>query len=261
MMMITDFSRSFLTFRIDSLEKPVTTMSHKPPYTLNNARIQLDCLCSIQEKNTGLTYEFVLGASCKTEIVNVDRDIWLQPNADFVPIFSSDQFITIKTYDTVGKVVMYYPPNRGPQPERHSGVVADSFESVDIHVTRTEGITLESNPEVIKATLGHIPLVARTTIEAERYISTLEYPVKTMNASEREGFYQTDTGPVLMPDLSRQPEDLVNGFELAFSAFNSPTWTEFIIRSPVEVAPGVKVHHYSRPLRLDCRNEITRLRN
>ncbi len=34
-----DFSRSFLTFRIDTLKKPPQTVSQQPPYSLNNARI------------------------------------------------------------------------------------------------------------------------------------------------------------------------------------------------------------------------------
>jgi hypothetical protein len=37
-----NFSRSFLTFRIDALKKPVATVSHPPPYSLNNARILID---------------------------------------------------------------------------------------------------------------------------------------------------------------------------------------------------------------------------
>src|SRR6266568_1784724 len=73
------------------------------------------------------------------------------------------------------------------------------------------------------------------------------YPVKTINANERDGVYQTDTGPVLLPDLSRDPEDLIAGLELAFSAFNNPRWTEFIVRAKTPVADGVEVYHYCKP--------------
>ena len=81
-----DFSCSFLTFRIDTLKKPPQTVSHKPPYSLNNARIQLDCVCDITEISTNVTQRFVMGVNCKTERVGVTSDIWLKPNADFVPI-------------------------------------------------------------------------------------------------------------------------------------------------------------------------------
>ena len=67
----TDFSRSFLTFRIDTEKKPPRTVSHQPPYSLNNARIQLDCRCQISDLASGQSASFVLGASCKTERVGV----------------------------------------------------------------------------------------------------------------------------------------------------------------------------------------------
>ena len=81
-----------------------------------------------------------------------------------------------------------------------------------------------------------------------------------MNASDRDRIYQTDTGPVLLPDLSRSWEELIEGMELAFSAFNTDSWTEFIVRCANRVADGVSVYHYSRVVRLDdVRNQIFRL--
>ena len=49
----TDFARSFITFRIDTLKKPPLTVSHKPPFPLNNARIQVDCRLEVVEKPSG----------------------------------------------------------------------------------------------------------------------------------------------------------------------------------------------------------------
>ena len=49
-MEIIDFSRSFLWWRVDTLKKPPQTASHQPPFTLNNARVPLDCLCRIEDK-------------------------------------------------------------------------------------------------------------------------------------------------------------------------------------------------------------------
>ena len=95
-----DFSRSFLTFRIDTLRTPPATVTHPLHLTLNNARIAIDCRCGIVDNTTSGNYEFVLGASCKTERVRVPRDIWTEPNADFVPVFSHDRFLTIKTFDS-----------------------------------------------------------------------------------------------------------------------------------------------------------------
>src|SRR5262245_26149170 len=110
-MQIIDFARSFFQFRIDLAKKPQVTMSHKAPYDLNNARIQIDCACEIRDRQTGNTYEFALGANCKTEQVGVKRDIWLAPNADFRPVVSKSQFLVIKSYDHIGreKEVFLYP--------------------------------------------------------------------------------------------------------------------------------------------------------
>ncbi len=255
-MQVIDFSRSFLTFRIDILKKAPTTVSHKPPFTLNNARIPIDCRCEITDKQTGGSQEFVLGVNCKTERVGVERDIWTEPNADFVPVFSRDQYLYIKTFDYVGKQVMLYPPSLGAQPERQVGRVAEALDSLRIDFSYCAGELLESADQIIEATLANHPLVARTEIEDERYVAVMDYPVKTINAGEREKIYQTDTGPLLLPDFSREPDDLIGGFELAFAAFNSPHWIEFLVRAPTPITKDLNVYHYSRSVRFDARNQI-----
>lgn len=255
-----DFARSFLTFRIDVLKKPPQTVSHKPPYSLNNARIQIESRCEITDKSTGTAQEFLLGASCKTERVGVEQDIWTVPNADFVPIFSRDRFLNLKTYDRIGREqeVVFYPPQRGVQPDRQTGVVADTFDTVRLDLVRCPGEQLESAEQVVAATLANDPLVVRTEWETPRYAVVLEFPVKTMNANERDNVYQTDTGPVLFPDLDREPADLIAGFNLAFAALNCPTWTDFLVRVPTDVAAGVHVYHYSRSVKLATRNTLWR---
>ena len=50
-----NFQRSFLTFRIDTEKKPPQTVSHPPPFSLNNARIQLDCRLRITGHESGET--------------------------------------------------------------------------------------------------------------------------------------------------------------------------------------------------------------
>jgi hypothetical protein len=255
-----DFSKSFVTFRIDLRKKSPVTVSHKPPFSLNNARIQLDCRCEIAEKKTGRSQEFVLGVSCKTERVAVEKDIWTEPNADFIPIFSRDQFMNVKTFDYAGKQVMLYPPSLGVQPERQVGSVADAFDSVRIDVAWVEGEVLETNEQVVAAILANAPVMARTQIENPRYVAVIDYPVKTMNASERENFFQPDTGPILLPDLTREPADLIAGFELAFAAFNCHTWVEFLVRTPTPIGQGLSVYHYSKSVRMDSQNWIVKLK-
>ena len=254
-----DFSRSFLTFRVDTLKKPPTTASHKPPFTLNNSRIPIDCRCEITDKRTGESEEFVLGVSCKTERVGVEKDIWTVPNADFVPIFSRERFMILKTFDQADKQVMLHPPSLGPQPLRQVGSVAEAYDSVRIDLTSVSSEVLETPDQIVEAVLENQILVAQTEIEEEHYIAVLDYPVKTINASERDKIYQTDTGPVLLPDFSKELEDMISGLELAFSAFNNPGWIEFIVCVPTPVAENISVYHYSHPVRFDVKNRIVRL--
>jgi len=251
-----DFSRSFLIFRTDWEKKPSMTASHKPRYTLNNARIPLDCVCTIVEKEGPYHEQFALGVNCKTERVGVESDIWTQPNADFVPIFTPERFMNLKAFDQVGERVVLYPPSLGGQPERQIGRVEEAFDQVRIDVARTNGEVLESGAQIVEAVLDNRPLVAHTQMENERYRAALVYPVKTMNANERDMVYQTDTGPMLLPDLNAAPQDLLGRMELAFSAFNCPEWIEFIVRVPTPLTDEISVHHYSKSVRCEARNQI-----
>lgn len=253
------FSESFVTFRLDFDRKPPATVSHRPPYSLNNARIQIECRCLISEKNTGVTQTFVLGASCKTERVGVDCNIWTKPNADFAPIFSRDRFMNIKTFARVGIEVEHYPPGSGTQSDRQSGRISDVFDDVRIDLAEVDADVLATASDIVDATLANQLLVAQTTIENDRYSAVIEYPVKTMNANERDLVYQTDTGPVLLPDLLRPPDELLTGFELGFAAFNCPDWIEVLMRVPTEISETVRVYHYSGSVRMDCSNRVLRI--
>jgi hypothetical protein len=68
-------------------------------------------------------------------------------------------------------------------------------------------------------------------------------------------YFQTDTGPILLPDVSRSRLKSVSReieiLDLAFVAFNSPDWAEFVINVPTRVAKGVTVDHYSKFRRID----------
>ena len=167
-MQAIDFSRSFFTFRVDTLKKPPITTTHKMPISLNNARIQIDCRCEIRHLQDGRTYEFLLGASCKSEYVNVEQGIWTEPNADFIPVLSHDQFLSIKTFDHAGRRVLLYPPERGEQPHRQLVRTNEAFDSVNIHVHWSEAAELTGVGEVIDSVLKNHPLMARTELKTGR---------------------------------------------------------------------------------------------
>jgi hypothetical protein len=259
-MQALDFQNSFLTFRIDTEKKMPATVSHPPPFSLNNARIQLECRLTVSDRCGDLVDTFVLGASCKTERVGVDRDIWTEPNADFVPIFSGNHFLNLKTYARAGMEVDRFPPAETRQPERQSGRIADTFDSVRIEPCERPAELLSMPEEIVAATLAGDPLVARTTISSEEWTAVAEYPLKTMNANERDDIYQCDTGPVLFPDPGIADADaLLPELQLAYVAFNGPDWSEWIVRAPVSIGPGITVYHYHRCVRVEGANEVLRL--
>ena len=254
-----DFHRSFFTFRIDTLVKQPLTVTHKPPFSLNNARIPIECRCVVTEKATDQSQAFVLGASCKTERVGVEGDIWLEPNADFCPIFSDDRYLSLTTYSQVGTTMELFPPGSGSQSDRQTGLIDETYDSVKIDMTECEGTPLDSAQEIVEAVLANQNLVARTELENDRYHALIEHPVKTINANERDWIYQTDTGPVLFPDLSVEPDAMLTSLELAYSAFNCPDWIEFIVRRVTPTTSDVSVYHYSDAVRCDSRNQMLRI--
>jgi len=257
-----DFQLSFFTFRIDTLKKPPKTVSHKPPYSLNNARIPVDSRCVIIEKDTGISHTFIQGVNCKTEQVGASENLFYQPNADFVPICSLDgsKFMALKAFDIADRGMKLYPPSLGEHPERQIIDSEETFESLKVDLTTAPGTVLESPDEIVESVLANRPLNGCTRIESDRYSADIEYPIKTINANERDMVYQPDTGPVMLPDLSRSPDDLIGGIDLAFLAFNTPDWAEFIIRVPTAISDDLKVYHYSQTARFDAQNRIVELR-
>ncbi len=258
-MQAIDFHNSYLGWRTDWDVLPPRTASHRPPWTLNDVRIPIESRCRVTEKASGASREFVLGANCKTERVGVPKDIWTSPNADFVPIFTHDRFLIIKTYDRVGRRVPAYPPSLGDQPERQTGLSAETFVDVRIDIAWKQGRVLGNAEDVFRAVSDNRQLVARTEYADDRYAATIDYPIRTINTNERDGFFQTDTGPLLFPDLGREPDELIEGMELAFSAFNSPDRIEFLVRVPTALTDDISVWHYARSVRLNCRNTVIRI--
>ena len=256
-MQVCDFSRSFFTFSIDLEKQQAITFSHESAVTLNRVRIPLECRCRIMPADGSPAIDYVLGASCKTERVNVERGMWTEPNADFCPVASEEDFLLIKRWDRTDKGVMLHPPSLGVQPERHVGKAAEAWADHRLDVSPAEGRQLEGADQVVEAVRGNGLLVAQTEFRLGNGDAVwLEYPVKTVNVSERHGYYQVDTGPVLFPDLSIGQDNRIGDFRLAFVAHNGPAWAEFIVNVPTPLAEGISVNHYSKSVGVEANNRM-----
>ncbi|MAE65728.1 MAG: hypothetical protein CMJ18_15775 [Phycisphaeraceae bacterium] len=255
-MKVCDFSSSFYSWRIDKRKRaPVTTTSDQP-FTVNLARTPVECRCELTTRR-GVTTEYVLGAACKTERVNVTQDIWTQPNADYAPVGSERDYLRIKSWDRNDKGVMLHPPTLGVQSERQVGDAFEDYDGHEISLSRREGRILESAEQVIEAVEMNRCLVSRTKfMTADGHEVLLEYPVKAINVSRVDGYYQVDTGPVLFPEAPVDVDRPIRCWHLAYVAHNAPDWTEFIVNVPTSIADEISVNHYSRAVRVDAANVI-----
>jgi len=257
---VTDFGRSYVRWRIDTTKKPALTVSRPLPMTLNNVRAPLDARAVLTEEATGREREYVLTVSCQAEQVWVKRDVWHDPPADMCMIAARDEFMIVKRWDRTDKGVLRHPANLGVQPERHVDDPATCFDRYGIDRATHAGRLLESAEAMVDALATRVPVVAWTEYETSGFRVLLEYPVKIVNFSERERYYQVDTGPLLLPELENG-KPLIACMQMAFVAHNSADWAEFLVCTPTAVGHGIKVHHYSRVVRLEnVRNRLLAFR-
>lgn len=249
---VCDFANSYFHFEIDIRKQPSITMTQAQPLTQNQVRIPIEARCVITE-TSGAKVQYLLTASCKTELVNVPRDMWTQPNADFCIVVCDDDFLILKRWDCQNKQMTQESSHLAKYRDRQTGRTREAWASHKLDVVLTEGKVLTSAGSILAATLNNQPLVSRTI-----YRDTLgrdiliEYPVKTINVSERDGFYQVDTGPVALPWGDKEGE--IAGFHLAYVAHNTTGWVEFLVNTPTQVAPNVHVHHYSHVHAISAEN-------
>ena len=254
-MQTSDFSQSYLHFSVD-MRKPAASVTRPQPVTVNQVRIPLESRCVISD--SGRSTSYVLGASCKTELVNVKRDMWTLPNADFCVVVSDEDFLIIKRWERHDRKVETMP-SMAPPVERQHGKARDVWASHHVDLPQEEARVLDDVAQIIDATGRNRPLVCQTEIKsASGGRALIEYPVKTINVSDLDGYYQVDTGPVLLPDLSATGEPITT-FQLAYVAHNGPDWAEFIVNAPTSITDDISVPHYSKPVGIEVANRVLEL--
>ena len=252
-----DFSSAFFHFRIDLKKQSAVTITVKQPFSLNCVRIPLESRCVIRDSARGHETQYVLGASCKTELVNVRRDLWMLPNADFCPVVGGGDFLLLKRFAQCDMTVARESIQMAPALDRQVGRADEAWAEHRVDVPMAEARALEEPAQVFEAVMSNRPLVSRTEFDlGDGQQVMLEYPVKTLNVSDRDGYYQVDTGPVLFPDLSIGHEHFIGNFRLAYVAHNGPDWAEFIVNVPTPAGESIQVHHYSKPVGMAVRNSM-----
>ncbi len=248
-MKVCDFSRSFIRWRVDTQKKPALTVSQKLPMTLNNVRVPIECRLELVDPQ-GKKNAYVLTASCKSEQVWVQDKVWHQPNADMCVIASEDQFLVFKRWDKCNKGVMRYPTTLGVQPERQLERAEAAFDRFSIDLHWVESRRLQTTPEIIEVLFSGKPVVARTEYHQDAWSVMIEYPVKAVNFSEREAYYQVDTGPIIFPEVRSEGVETIAKLQLAYIAHNCPEWAELIVCVPTAINDKDTVFHYSQSVRI-----------
>ncbi|NOZ24135.1 MAG: hypothetical protein GXP25_23915 [Planctomycetes bacterium] len=234
-----DFGRSFITFVTEGRG--------------NNARIQVEARCLVTDTKACETEEYFLVASCKSEDTYGKGVLFYEENYDFCVIFSQKE-------NRIFRIGFPYDPTKSTI---HTN--EERFEEVSFHITKAEAEVLGSNQEIVRATLAGDIINGRTEISSAdgRYRALIEFPVKTMNVNDIENLYQTDTGPILLPDFGMETNRMIERFQLAFVAYNRSDEAYFIIQEPAPASPGKpdgpQVCDYSRIVRLKARNVVLAL--
>lgn len=218
--------------------------------SVNEVRFWIESRTRVVDDRKGICEAFYQTASCKSENTFHRKDLFKQDNYDFLPIFSAKYGLIFRR--PVGLSDRY----------RETRPYEVMFGGYDLHLVEGASVReLPSNASIREATYRFAPLVSQTEIRNDDtgLSALIECPVKTMNTRREDNRYQVDTGPVAFPDLSERPEHLVDCLSLAFVAFNTPHFADFVIESPTAVDPAnpdMKVHHYSKIVSLPARNRL-----
>lgn len=220
-------------------------------WTENQVRFWVESRTRFIDDKNKIIEDYYQCGSCKSEDTFADRNLFLEDNYDFTPVFGPD-------YGVIFRRKSYLNDNYKTCPK-----AGDMWKGQTYKLKEVEHIkVLENNDAIREATHNSIPIVAQTEIynQEEGLRAIIEYPVKTMNIHDVKNLYQTDTGPVLLPDLSRKYERVVDSIQLAFVAFNTPEFADFVIEQPTPIIKDgnelCKVYHYSKTVSLKAKNTL-----
>lgn len=215
-----DYTRSFVTF---------TTKGRG-----NNARLQIESTCTLQDKSSGQITEYFFFASCKSEDTYAEKDLFYEHNYDFCGIFSNEEYVLFRTHAT------------HTDGFREQGLWQDRFEDVQFHLVKQKGSVLHHPTDIVQTTRKGTPLIGQVEIENPTLSATLEFPIKTMNVNDIDNLYQIDTGPVAYPDFDIKVEHHIERLSPAFVAYNAPHFADFVIQHPLAISQNIQTTHYSK---------------
>ncbi|MBM3804784.1 MAG: hypothetical protein FJW26_21045 [Acidimicrobiia bacterium] len=217
----------------------------------NRVRFWVESRTRIIDDRTGKFQDYYQCGSCKSEHTFAKKDLFVEDNYDFIPIFGPVDGLIFRRK-------AYLNPNYREWKPANAMWEGQQYQLRQPRSSRL----LATGAEIHKATQDGAPLVAQTEIsdQASGLRAIIEFPVKTINIRDEEPAYQVDTGPIAFPDLSKRYEKTAESLSLAFVAFNAPDFADFVIEDETPILekgqPVTRVYHYSRKLSLPARNRL-----
>ena len=217
----------------------------------NAVRFWVESRTRIIDERARVTEDYCQCGACKSEHTFAEKDLFVEENYDFTPIFGPDHTLIFR--------------RKASRHERYRSI-ENSGDMWGGQIYRLkEGAPvreLTSTEAIRRATHASLPIVSQTEIwnEETGLRAVIECPVKTMNINDERDLYQVDTGPVAWPDLAKRADRLVETISLAFVAFNAPHFADFVIEAPTPIGSGgqacCEVLHYSRIESLPAKNRL-----
>ena len=217
----------------------------------NAPRFWVESRCRLIDETDGTFTDYYQCGLCKSEHTFAEKNLFQDPNYDFLPVFSKDYTVRFRRHAYRNDNYAQYLEAK----DTWGGVLFEIQEANPVQI-------LDSNEEILLATRKCLPIVTQTEIwDANTQMrAIIECPVKTMNIDEKRCIYQVDTGPILFPDLSKRYERKIEALSLAYVAFNVPHFADFIIEQPTPIVEDGKeiacVYHYSGIRSLEAKNLV-----
>jgi len=224
--------------------------------SFNAVRFWVESRTRIVDANAGTCTDYYQCASCKSEHTFAEKDLFQEDNYDFLPIFGA------------GNVLIFRRPVRLSDRYRQVSKCEEVWGAPILRLREASAATeLNTWEEIRDATAAALPIVTQTEIQnADTGLrAIIECPTKTMNVSLEKQMYQVDTGPIALPDLTKQHDPQIDCLSLAFIVFNAPDFADFVVEQPTPVmedeAEKCRVYHYSNPFSLPAKNRLLALSN
>ena len=217
----------------------------------NAPQFWVESRCTLIDERAGTAEDFYQCASCKSEDTFAEKDLFRDPNYDFLPVFGREDVAIFRRHAFCNENYVQYVKG------------GNIWGGPRFMIRESKGAReAKDGAEVVQAALKGVPFVSQTEVwnGATGMRAVIECPVKTMNANEEKGLYQVDTGPVLFPDLTRRYDRWIEALRMAFVAFNAPGFADFVIEQPTPIVQEgrevCQVYHYSGIVSLPARNTV-----